>query len=164
MTMDISVHDNFLVSYEVLCRQREIRLHTEFRDKEPIECTDVIFRGVEAYHFDHDNFETIIFDITEVPVEDILVQTNHASMRAGDMVGPALGMIRRRRCVPVLPSAAFVVFRSRHPSGCAAGYWRRASRVLATSVSVSQCSLVRFLKRSRNTGCIDPGIERLSRC
>jgi len=74
MTMDISVHDNFLVSYEVLCRQREIRLHTEFRDKEPIECTDVIFRGVEAYHFDHDNFETIIFDITEVPVEDILVQ------------------------------------------------------------------------------------------
>ncbi len=72
--MDISVHDNFLVSYEVLCQRREIRLHTEFRDKEPIEYTDVIFRGVEAYHFYHDNFETIIFDITELPVENILVQ------------------------------------------------------------------------------------------
>ena len=72
--MEISVHDNFLVSYEVLCGQREIRLHTEFRDRQPTERTDVIFRGVEAYHFSQDNFQTIIFDITEGSAEDILAE------------------------------------------------------------------------------------------
>src|ERR1041384_6213267 len=72
--MDISVHDNVLVSYEVLCEQREIRLHTEFRDQQPVEHTDITFRGVEAYHFYHDNFQTIIFDITEIPAEDILAK------------------------------------------------------------------------------------------
>jgi hypothetical protein len=72
--MEISVHDNFLVSYEVLCEQHEIRLHTEFRDRQPIERTDVIFRGVEAYHFYRDNFQTIIFDITEDSAEGILAE------------------------------------------------------------------------------------------
>jgi hypothetical protein len=72
--MDISVHDNVLVSYEVLCESREVRLHTEFRDKPPIERTDVIFRGVEAYHFHQDTFQTIVMDITEIPFEDILLE------------------------------------------------------------------------------------------
>ena len=40
---DISVHDNFLISYEVLCQEREIYLHTAFLDREPHEYTDVIF-------------------------------------------------------------------------------------------------------------------------
>jgi hypothetical protein len=70
--MEISVHDNLLVSYEVLCEQREIRLHTEFRDRQPTERTDVVFRGVEAYHFSQDNFLTIVFDISQGSVEDIL--------------------------------------------------------------------------------------------
>jgi hypothetical protein len=56
----------------VLCEQREIRLHTEFQDIEPFEYTDVIFRGVFAYRFVEDNFSTILFDIAEIPVEDIL--------------------------------------------------------------------------------------------
>ena len=68
------MHDNFLVSYEVLCEQQEIRLRTQFRDRQPIEHTDIVFRGVEAYHFYHDNFQTIIFDITEIPAEDILAE------------------------------------------------------------------------------------------
>ncbi len=56
----------------MLCEQREIRLHTEFQDIEPFEYTDVIFRGVFAYRFVEDNFSTILFDIAEIPVEDIL--------------------------------------------------------------------------------------------
>jgi hypothetical protein len=70
--MDISVHDNVLVSYEVLCAQREIRFHTLCDGVQPIEHTDIIFRGVEGYYFYNDNLETIIFDVMEIPVEDIL--------------------------------------------------------------------------------------------
>lgn len=70
--MEISVHDNFLVSYEVCCERREIRLHTEFRDVgEPFEHTDVIFTGVSAYHFWQDCFDNIIFDIDETAPETI---------------------------------------------------------------------------------------------
>jgi len=72
--MESSIHDNFLVSYEVLCEKREIRLRTEFRDRSPVEYTDVIFRGVEAYHLHGDNFQNIVFDITETSVEDILTE------------------------------------------------------------------------------------------
>src|SRR5688572_26401624 len=62
---EISIHDNFLASYEVLCERREIRLHTEFRDSSgPVEFTDVVFRGVVCYDFRHDSqIGTIIFDI-----------------------------------------------------------------------------------------------------
>lgn len=74
--MDLSVHDNFLVSYEVRGELREIWLHTEFRDKQPIERTDVVFRGVEAYHFYNDNFQTVIFDITEDSADDILAENS----------------------------------------------------------------------------------------
>ena len=68
---DISVHDNFLISYSVLCQKREIHLNTTFLDKEPYEYTDVIFSGVNLYHFECDNFQTIIFDIEEAEIEDI---------------------------------------------------------------------------------------------
>lgn len=84
----ISVHDNVLVSYEVLCERREIRLCTEFRDRgEPYELTDVVFIGVVAYDFWHDSeIGTIIFDITEVPASDIYDQHAdqfHAGIRYG---------------------------------------------------------------------------------
>ena len=68
---EISVHDNFLISYEVLCEEREIHLHTAFLDSEPHEYTDVIFHGVAAYHFAGDNLHTIIFNVEEVDVEEI---------------------------------------------------------------------------------------------
>lgn len=73
---DISVHDNILVSYEVLCERREIRLCTEFRDcGEPYERTDVFFTGVVAYDFRHDSdIGTIIFDVIEVPAVEIYAQ------------------------------------------------------------------------------------------
>jgi hypothetical protein len=73
---EISVHDNFLVSYEVLCERRKLRLCTEYRDGgEPYEITDVTFSGVVAYDFRHDSeMGTIIFDIAEVPGANIYTQ------------------------------------------------------------------------------------------
>jgi hypothetical protein len=69
--MDISIHDNVLVSYEVLADKREILLRTRFPSTKS-ERTDIIFRGVEGYYFHHDNFETIIFDVVEISVVRIL--------------------------------------------------------------------------------------------
>lgn len=73
-----SVHDNFLVSYEVRCARREVVLHTEFRDKgEPFEKTDITFAGVDAYLFKHDAFDSnILFDVKEV--EAVLLYREHA--------------------------------------------------------------------------------------
>ena len=70
---EISVHDNRLVSYEVLCRQRAIHLRTEFQDGGgPFEFTEIIFTGVAAYDFWHDSVSgNIIFDIDEVSPSDI---------------------------------------------------------------------------------------------
>ena len=71
-TKEISVHDNHLVSYEVLCERREIRLRTVFREVEPNEVTDVIFTGVLAYDFWNDgDLGTILFDVIEIPPERI---------------------------------------------------------------------------------------------
>jgi hypothetical protein len=41
---ELSIHDNLVMGYTVLCAKREVLLHTEFRDKELKEVTDVIFR------------------------------------------------------------------------------------------------------------------------
>lgn len=85
---EISVHDNHLVSYEVLCERREIRFHTEFRDRgEPYEFTQVLFTGVVCYDFDYDSdLGNIIFDIDEIPAADIYL--DHAEQfRAGVRFG-----------------------------------------------------------------------------
>ncbi len=68
---DISIHDNFLTSYSVLCKKREIHFHTAFLDKEPFEYTDVIFKNVTTYYFESDNLDTIIFDIEEANLAEI---------------------------------------------------------------------------------------------
>lgn len=70
--MEISAHDNVLVAYEVRCAQREICLHTENRERQPAARTDITFFGVEGYHLCSDNFATIIFDVAEIPIDDIL--------------------------------------------------------------------------------------------
>jgi hypothetical protein len=87
--MKLSIHDNFLVSYEVLHETREICLHTEYRDvalDAPFEYTDVIFRGVFAYHFTQDNFSNILFGIDETTTENILAD-NKALFEAGERYG-----------------------------------------------------------------------------
>ena len=68
----ISIHDNIVTGYTVLCNKRELVLHTEFPDHEPKEKTDVVFRGVEAYHITGDNMYSILFDVVHCPIDQIL--------------------------------------------------------------------------------------------
>jgi hypothetical protein len=69
--MELSVHDNLLLSYCALVHQNEIHLHTVYPDQDPPEMTDVVFAGGASYHFERDNFQTIVFDIEEMNVEVI---------------------------------------------------------------------------------------------
>jgi hypothetical protein len=77
--MRASVHDNFLLSYEVSSEHAEIRLRTEFRSTgRPVERTDVVFSGVEAYHFEHDCFSNILSEIVERPALGLLAEQQRA--------------------------------------------------------------------------------------
>jgi hypothetical protein len=78
----ISVHDNFVYAYRVECEARRIVLHTRFRDSSPEEYTDVIFTGVVAHHFEHVLEGNILFDVTEIPLRDI-IETSAALFAAG---------------------------------------------------------------------------------
>jgi hypothetical protein len=68
----ISLHDNIVTGYAVSCEEREVILHTEYPHKEPKERTDVIFCGVEAYHIVGDNMQSVLFDIADCNLEEIL--------------------------------------------------------------------------------------------
>jgi len=73
--MALSLHDNFLVSYEVQCEARTITLRTENRAaNRPIEFVNAIFTGVEGYHLENDAFGNIVFDLETMPVEELLNQ------------------------------------------------------------------------------------------
>src|SRR5262245_26150291 len=63
MPAEPSVHDNFVYAYTVDCEGRRLVLHTAFRDHEPQEFTDVIFREVIAHHFEHVLSGNILFDV-----------------------------------------------------------------------------------------------------
>ena len=69
---DISIHDNIVTGYSVSCSARELVLHTVFQDHEPNKQTNVVFHGVEAYHLVGDNMESILLDVPECPIEQIL--------------------------------------------------------------------------------------------
>jgi len=74
---NISIHDNYVVSYTVLCEKKEIIIHTEFRDQgEPFEKTEIKFSGVLAYQFTGDNLNTILFSVEEIAIEDALQKYN----------------------------------------------------------------------------------------
>jgi hypothetical protein len=69
-----SLHDNFLVSYEVKCESRRIRLRarSESASGASNDCT-IEFSGVEGYNFKNDAFGNIIFSLTEVSADKILL-------------------------------------------------------------------------------------------
>src|SRR5690349_14293085 len=71
MSAEISVHDNLIVSYTVDCQEQRITLRTAFDSNDLHEDTDVIFSGVVGYHFEGDNFGTILFDIAQVSPEEV---------------------------------------------------------------------------------------------
>jgi hypothetical protein len=67
------IHDNDVVSYEVNGANRRIVLHTLYDVPERREFTDVIFDGVFAYYFEHDNFGNTLFGVEEVFVTQLVV-------------------------------------------------------------------------------------------
>lgn len=72
--MALSVHDNVLLSYTVDAAGKQITLRTAYLDGATPEYTEVVFRGVLAYRFEKDNLETILFDVTEVPLDRLCEQ------------------------------------------------------------------------------------------
>jgi hypothetical protein len=69
---DISIHDNIVTGYSVSCEKHRIVLHTEFRDRDPIERTDIVFYDVEAYCLFRDNMSNILNAVTELDLSEIL--------------------------------------------------------------------------------------------
>lgn len=69
---EISIHDNLVKGYSVFCEERRIVLHAECCDGAVDGKTDVIFNGVEAYFFYGDNMQSILFDIEECEIDQIL--------------------------------------------------------------------------------------------
>jgi hypothetical protein len=72
-----SLHDDFLVSYEVNCETRQIKLYAKRDPRVPAGNEErtrhiIVFNGVEAYQFENDNFINIIFSLEAVPVERII--------------------------------------------------------------------------------------------
>jgi hypothetical protein len=72
-----SLHDDFLISYEVNCETRQIKLHAKRDPRVPAgneERMDhtIVFNGVEGYQFENDAFGNIIFSLDAVPVARIL--------------------------------------------------------------------------------------------
>lgn len=62
-----SIHDAHLIRYTVDRAARQLRLETVLPERDAPELTDVVFRDVVAYYFEHDSFElgTILFSIDE---------------------------------------------------------------------------------------------------
>jgi len=73
-----SLHDNFLVAYEVNCESRQIRLRAtpDPRDTAKAEMRPhtIIFTGVEGYQFENDAFGNIIFSLQAVSIEQVLAE------------------------------------------------------------------------------------------
>ena len=75
LAQEVSIHDNRVLAYEVDAERRQITLRTRFDNQQPPEYTDVVFEKVLAYHFEGDDFATILLDIEEILL-DQLVERN----------------------------------------------------------------------------------------
>ena len=68
-----SLHDNILVSYEVNCEARQIQLRARSATGDTgNQLREIVFTGVEGYHFENDAFGNIIFSLRVVSVEQIV--------------------------------------------------------------------------------------------
>lgn len=72
-----SLHDDFLVSYEVNCETRQIKIRAKRDPRIPAANEEqtsrtIVFNGVEGYQFENDNFGNIIFSLEAVSIEQIL--------------------------------------------------------------------------------------------
>jgi hypothetical protein len=67
-----SVHDNHVYAISIALEVERLILHTVFRDREPVEYTDVTFSGVVAHNFRHALRGNILFDVTEGEVQSLI--------------------------------------------------------------------------------------------
>src|SRR4051794_36658365 len=72
--MPADFHDYHLTGYNVDCEKQEIRLRTRGGRDKDAPCTEIAFQGVAAYHFEYDNFGTILGWIHEQPLREFLEQ------------------------------------------------------------------------------------------
>ena len=100
MPPEISVHDNSVVAYEVLAKEKKIVLHTECLDRESHEFTDIVFEEVLAYDFENDLFGTIIFDVKEVDLS-VLLKEKAAMFEGGWRHGWPRGWERDKEDIEV---------------------------------------------------------------
>jgi hypothetical protein len=97
MPPEISVHDNSVVAYEVLAKEKKIVLHTECDSHE---LTDIVFEEVLAYDFENDLFGTIIFDVKEVDLS-VLLKEKAAMFEGGWRYGWPRGWERDKEDIEV---------------------------------------------------------------
>jgi hypothetical protein len=134
--MTLSIHDDQLVSYDVQCEKRTITLHTEYRvEDKPTEFTNVVFEGVQGYHFENDAFGNIIFDVSNVPVEQFLAEYGNEMSELYRMNGSptwAADLVSAPECLREQGIKAFILSSSLGLSG-----W-----VLAKEISISEIAVV----------------------
>jgi len=66
------VHDSLLTGHTVDGTRRLITLRTEPHAGGGVAFIDVVFHGVEAYHFEGDTLHNIVLEILEVPAATIV--------------------------------------------------------------------------------------------
>jgi len=74
-----SLHDDFIVSYEVNCEARQIKLVAKRDTRRPPTSEEpttrvIIFNGVEGYQFENDAFGNIIYSLDTIPVEQLFAR------------------------------------------------------------------------------------------
>ena len=86
-----SLHDNLLVSYEVNCEARQIKLHAKVDPRDPAKREQqprtVVFNGVEGYQFENDAFGNIIFSLEAVSIEQVLADYGSGIAESYRMAG-----------------------------------------------------------------------------
>lgn len=74
--------DYCLAGYSVQSEPAEIRLRAERCHPGKPRVTEIVFTGVEAYHFEHNNFGTILGHIIELPLP-LFIEEQAESFRRG---------------------------------------------------------------------------------
>jgi hypothetical protein len=70
-----SLHDNYLIAYEVNCESRQIKLHARRPAWSEEQGTrTIVFSGVEGYQFENDAFGNIVFSLEKTSVEQLLAE------------------------------------------------------------------------------------------
>jgi hypothetical protein len=72
-------------------------LHTEYRvENEPTEFTNVVFKGVQGYHFENDAFGNVISGLEPIPLEQFLTENGAEIPESWHGSGVSTGARRAR--------------------------------------------------------------------